>query len=507
MARHQRTDGMEADMVARHEPAPYARIKNLATSVESDADIAALATAVFDQRGDQEAHFKALVDLLSAIEAERETVLQEILELKACVEEQVLANCAAETAKADGINPPPDLPRLGDLTEWLWQGRCPEEDVDEANDRLAKLLGSDASWLWDWSDGRLFLAADFGVSDGQHQVLDLAKVQVHWDAAAGTSDRPAHPLAPLVRGWWKNRPLQVQPSRRTTGRIIPAKLAQVDPTEDSRAGRLFSFAAHSPGGQLVLAGFPIAVRGPALPLVLYDLGSGPSKPSQAAPLALRMFIEALLAVPQQERDTGRPVYYEVSLREFLAWFWPTRHPTPSEYWSALMAAREALFHCLVPLINPDTGRGQRRQIVNVGAIPEGPRALDDAVGLVVHLPAGSGNGPQLPDTLRYWGNTSASAYRALINLSFHWHNPGQSHYPVGKRSSDGKEFWAQSSDPDRYPTLSDQQLIEICYPTSQNRNRRDLLKRARRTIDKLQEAGELRLIDGKILPPVPQRAS
>ena len=51
--------------------------------------------------------------------------------------------------------------------------------------------------------------------------------------------------------------------------------------------------------------------------------------------------------------------------------------------------------------------------------------------------------------------------------------------------------------------LSDQQIIELCYPTSANNTRRNLLQRARQTIARFEEAGELRIVDGKILPTAP----
>ena len=63
-------------------------------------------------------------------------------------------------------------------------------------------------------------------------------------------------------------------------RILPSRLAMVDPT-DRRAGRLFTPAAHAVergGGQLKLPGFGLERTRitPALPLALYDLGGGSS---------------------------------------------------------------------------------------------------------------------------------------------------------------------------------------------------------------------------------------
>ena len=435
-------------------------------------------------------------------DAKGSTLAHDLLAEETVLANAAIADCASAVAKADQKDPTPAAPELPELVEWLQNGHCPPDALDEANTRLDSLLGGDAKWQWDIAGQWHSLFADFEDKNGRRRPVALLLVLGKWEDAVTARSRPKHPLAPLLRAWWSTRPYMVTPTTRTTGRIIPARIAQANPASDSRAGRLFSFAAHSPDGQMILPGFATETIGPALPLVLYDLGSGPSSRSRAAPLAMRMFVESLLAVPQQDRGTGRPVAYEVSLRQFLAWFWPDRDPTPSEYWEALMAASDALDQCRVPLIDPDTQMGQLRRIVSIGGIPRGARALDDAVRIVVDLPRDSQNGPQLPDSIRSWGNRSAPAYRALINLAFHWYNPGRSHFPVGKRRRDGRKFWAQSSDPERYPILSEQQMIELCYPTSANRsNRRVLTKRAHQTIEMLNDAGELRIVDGQILPP------
>ena len=418
---------------------------------------------------------------------------------------------ARYTAAYAAVAPEAELPTLAELAQYLDSVDCPQDARNDAGSRLGLILANNG----EGPEVPTRLIAVRGTDGNPVSIcalvpgipLRLAEALHFVDNMVARKRFLRHPLAPLVRAW-HSRPYDVVHNQRTTGRIIPARLAQADPSGDSRAGRLFSLAAHSPDGQLILPGFATETIGPALPLVLYDLGNGPSSTSQAAPLALRVFIEGLLAVPQADRGTGRPVAYEVSLREFLNWFWPNRSPTPSEYWPALNAARDALFKCLVPLVDPDAGRGQLRQIDNIGAIPRGARAMDDAVRVVVDLPRDSQNGPQIPDSLRSWGNRSAPAYRALINLAFHWHNPGRNPYR-GPRRRDGQgHIWLQAQAPDHYPMLSDQQIVELCYPTSANNsNRRVLLQRARQTIAKLEEAGELRILDGKILPTDTKRMS
>ena len=61
-------------------------------------------------------------------------------------------------------------------------------------------------------------------------------------------------------------------------------------------------------------------------------------------------------------------------------------------------------------------------MVSVGGIPRGPGCSRRVVRIIVDLPPGSGNGPQVSDNLRLWGVRSAPAYRLLINLAYQWHN-------------------------------------------------------------------------------------
>ena len=70
--------------------------------------------------------------------------------------------------------------------------------------------------------------------------------------------------------------------------------------------------------------------------------------------------------------------------------------------------------------------------------------------------------------------------------------------------------WQRIHDPGRYPVLSDKDLVDLCFPTSQNQRRisRDLLPRAIRTLQSLEEAKELQIRGGtgrwQVLPPTPR---
>ena len=51
--------------------------------------------------------------------------------------------------------------------------------------------------------------------------------------------------------------------------------------------------------------------------------------------------------------------------------------------------------------------------------------------------------------------------------------------------------------PDRYPYISDQDLVMLAFPSSAVQNRRVLLQRTKAVVAQLQEAGELRVVKGR----------
>ena len=388
-----------------------------------------------------------------------------------------------------------ERPTTEDLATWIHSADCPAEAIDAVCERLTALLGHNISPPLELSDG-VVIAGALAIS-----ISDL------WDeyrAAVDAGEDVRWPMAPLV-GTWQQRPRPVEPNRRLTDRVIPARLAMANTSNNPRL--LFSPAAHAEygpdGKQLVMPGFTnVDTPSPALPLALYDLGAGPTiSPGRGAPLALRMFVESVLSVPMQERERGQPVAMSVSLREFLKWVYPTRTPSPAEYWPRLMAAVAALdsWDARVPLYDPQTKRNELRRVVSVGGIPRGPGALDESVRIIVDLPPGSGNGPQVSNNLRLWGVKSAPAYRLLINLAYQWHNPGVTKIPVGKGKA---RRWVQVDDPERYPAITDADLVFLTFPTMSSRSERRKPGEAWGYVRQLEKAGELRVVNGKILPPL-----
>ena len=342
--------------------------------------------------------------------------------------------------------------------------------------------------LWPRDDGKDVDLLQYGV-EGIHRL---------WASIPSENDSVKNPVGPLVRQW-QRRPVHAEANLRYD-RILPGVLAQVPPT-DRRAGGLFSVAARR-SGQLVLPGSieQEDINGPALPLVLYQLGEdNPHRGGgRGAPLALRLFVEAVLATSQAARREGQPVALQIPLRELLARLYPgPRRPKPNEYWPRLMRAVEALdmMDARIPWVDPKTGRGELRRVVSVGGIPRGPDALDDVVRVVVDLPPGSGDGPIVTPTLGVWGARSGPAYNALLNLAYRWFDPGVTRVPVGRG------HWRQVEDLSRYPELTDADVVAVTRPLSARGVRRLLVKEGWETLRALEAAGELRIRGRRVLPP------
>ena len=442
------------------------------------------------------------------------------------------AESEADAIIAEIDEQPAAPPTSRELGEWIGGGNCPAEALEDAARSLGAMgviccnsegtpaiaYGSinpktlrlesgllhvelEASTIALRENGKRSIAGPGTVIRVEWPVQDIADRWITLDP----DQQPEFPLTLLVQAWHR-RPRPATLSTRTTGRIFPAKLAMA-PRTDRRAGNLFSHAAHVGEGQLVLPGFQTDRTAPALPLQLYDLGLGAahSEKTTAAPLALRIFVESILAVSRQDRRGDGPVVISMTLRDLLNRLYPgPRRPKPREYWPRLMKASETLdsTKARIPWYDPDIGRGGLRRVVSLVDIPRGPGALDDLVSIVVDLPPGSENGPQVSDNLGLWGLRHRREYRTLLNLPYWWHIPGQTVHPVGRRADGKGRHWQRATDPDRYPAMSDDELVDIVFPTSGRARVSNLVGEARQVLKNLERAGELRIIQDKALPPL-----
>ena len=442
------------------------------------------------------------------------------------------AESEADAIIAEIDEQPAAPPTSRELGEWIGGGNCPAEALEAAARSLGAMgviccnsegtpaiaYGSinpktlrlesgllhvelEASTIALRENGKRSIAGPGTVIRVEWPVRDIADRWITLDP----DQQPEFPLTLLVQAW-HSRPRPATLSTRTTGRIFPAKLAMAPPA-DRRARNLFSHAAHVGEGQLVLPGFQTGRSAPALPLQLYDLGLGAvhAEKTTGAPLALRIFVESVLAVSRQDRRGDGPVVISMTLRDLLNRLYPgPRRPKPREYWPRLMKASETLdsTEARIPWHDPETGRRGLRRVVSLVDIPGGPGALDDLVSIVVDLPPGSENGPQVSDNLGLWGLKHRREYRALLNLAFWWHIPGQTVRPVGRRADGKGRHWQRATGPDRYPVMSDDELVDIVFPTSGRARVSNLVGEARQVLKNLERAGELRIIEDKVLPPL-----
>ena len=442
------------------------------------------------------------------------------------------AESEADAIIAGIAGQPAAPPTSRELGEWIGGGNCPTEALEDAARSLGAMgviccnsegtpaiaYGSinpktlrlesgllhvelEASTIALRENGKRSIAGPGTVIRVEWPVRDIADRWITLDP----DQQPEFPLTLLVQAW-HSRPRPAMLSTHTTGRIIPAELGMATQA-DRRAGNAFSHAAHVGEGQIVLPGFQTDRTAPALPLQLYDLGLGAvhAEKSTGAPLALRIFVESILAVSRQDRRGEGPVVISMTLRDLLNRLYPgPRRPKPREYWPRLMKASETLdsTEARIPWYDPDIGRGGLRRVVSLVDIPRRPGALDDLVSIVVDLPPGSENGPQVSDNLGLWGLRHRREYRTLLNLPYWWHIPGQTVRPAGWRADGKGRHWQRATDPDRYPAMSDDELVDIVFPTSGRARVSNLVGEARQVLKNLERAGELRIIEDKVLPPL-----
>ena len=317
--------------------------------------------------------------------------------------------------------------------------------------------------------------------------------------------RLKHPLAPLIAGWIPRSAAAPEGKRR----MLPARLAMAN-GDDARVPKLFSPPAHivpgADGVPLILPGFGNKIQPEvALPLELWGMGSGKEvSPGRGAPWALRMFVGALLATPSEARRQGSPAEVWLTLRELIRWLYPASRPVASQWWPQFLRAVEELESQAnrMPVYRKDTDTWAAVRMVSVTEHPVAPSELDGRVVFRNDLPPGSDAGPKVSSNLLGWGAKDAPAFRLLLNLAYYWYKPGHTIRPIGPRADGKGTFYYQSPDPSYYPLLSDNDLVAYAFPSSATNNRRVLLHRMREARKRLEAAGEIRIIDGKVLPPL-----
>ena len=408
---------------------------------------------------------------------------------------------------------------LAELTKEVWRrksgqnGECPPTMFPTFSD-LDKVITATA-WA---ADARL----DFNqrweavkeMSQAKFDGVDSFALLTHmaWHSVSKPKNPRLHPLAPLIHAW-HSRPVEVLPVRDANGDLrrdtIVPRLAMR--SNGSKTDRLYLPPAHicaDGDSQIPLLGLAdprSASRIPVLPLNLYDLGvkAGESRGgSGAAPIPARMLVKLAAAPSTSVRYGDRFVTYNVTLRDLRDALYPPERldGTPrqaysvSRIWPRIWQAIKIINRdARIPILDPKTGTGRYHHLLriteNFGTI-----TLDTPINIVLDIPPEVEGGVKLPVRLDQWGAESAPAYRALIGLSFLWHEPGRTHAPKGG-------YWMRKTGPDPYDPLTDDDAVALAFPSNITVNRRQLRRRAWEALEKLEEHGDLRLDDRRVLPP------
>ena len=234
--------------------------------------------------------------------------------------------------------------------------------------------------------------------------------------------RPAslpHPLAPLVKAWLATAARSRQWDSRNTA-IIPAPFAIVRDLRSAQ-GQLFAdgpIGFQSEQRQRSLPGFEGGEDerlpfGRVVPLMMFDAtGALYESRGQGAPLALRLWVEAVTA--PERLDRANSIRVETSLRELVRRLWPKGWTGPGRDGTKLLTALRAIDGARIPWPG---GYWRAVSVVNMPDV----RNPDSPVPLDVSLPPGSERGPLVyRNVLREYGVTSAPLYRLGLAVAYLW---------------------------------------------------------------------------------------
>jgi hypothetical protein len=359
-------------------------------------------------------------------------------------------------------------------------------------------------------------------TDRRFEALNFAELaHLVWDEAAKKNRNLKHPLAPLISAW-QSGPLEVQAVRTSNGNlradVIMPRVA-MRRNLNSGTDRLYMTPAYggtdAEGSKIALPGFKDGLstgRIPVLPVNLYDLGveAGEARGGRgAAPIAARMLVKLAAAPSATVRHGERFVTYRITLGDLRTALYPTEYldgrqrqpPKVSRMWPRILAAIRVINQeASIPILDPKTGYGHYHHLLRISE-NFGRIDLNMPIHVVLDIPPEVEGGVQLPKRLDHWGAESAPAYRALLGLSFLWHEPGRTHAPIkGGR-------WVRRTGLDPYDPLEDDDVIALAFPNTRVRNKSVVIRRAWDALERLEEYGELRIEGRRILPPDDESAS
>lgn len=290
---------------------------------------------------------------------------------------------------------------------------------------------------------------------------------------AKPDERIRHPLAEFMRQWLAEA-LTIEAETRADKRILPRIVAGDEPLAIT-VGSLFRGlheGRRTTQPELPLwPGVPARKRVPILDVV--DAAGVPVVQRGGAPLALRLFVRALSAVPPSSRGASVPL--SVRVGDLLNALWPVSETTGRRTWRAgehwpklcavLLEARDYAIH---------DGKG-RWFPLSLRYLPDIPardltKRLDEWVILDVAFPEGATSGPPvaLPVMDRLMVQSPARWRAFIASHCIAW-APGTTRVPVmrGPRNT-GRLTWARAVS--AYPVLTLDDMRRLAFGNDPHRS-------------------------------------
>ena len=283
---------------------------------------------------------------------------------------------------------------------------CGTVSLAEANELLHALCGKPQKWT-------------------PSDLTGTAVPAVHaaWCSMPET-DRPRHPLAPLV--WaWQNRPRVAEPFRPKRRASLP----RIHRMSEDEAAQLPAWSGHGVPAprQLKLPGFAPLVAGcPSWLLWMFDAAGGESMTQgRGAPWSMRLFVGALLHLAVGDRD-GHWRTLRLPTEEVINWLHPNGWANRRRDWERFPAALDAMRERLTYV--PMTGLGSVA-IMFPSVIPRAPS--DPLVEFTLRISASAAHGARIDwQRLCRYGTESAVLYRAYLSVCAYLDRSARAGHPI-----------------------------------------------------------------------------
>ena len=266
-------------------------------------------------------------------------------------------------------------------------------------------------------------------ADAQHALIEIfrtgscttlhkERIRQLWLESRAFDDALKHPRLPIIKECLRHWIPSTKPETRSK-QIMPGAMQSAQTTETQEELPLGLFANQGIEQQLIIPGiikYDSSIV-PAFPLDVYEASEGkpPERGGKGAPLAQRIWVNALLAFPYARREQHGGWRLTTTLRDIKDWAYP-KDWNRTRYLPRIQAALKDVHNMRV--------YWERRlwNVVQVFAIPTLNTRLDDPLPLLVRLPDGMpGNGPMINVTImRLLGVQSAAQFRAWIKLAYIW---------------------------------------------------------------------------------------